>query len=164
MDVCLDQNNELITTDSIARQRTELQVENVNTDEEIDFDDLTITGDYSDNDILEEEKETISLNDEVWVKTKNEIWRGRVILITYSHKKEDSENFKIKWTDSRKEERVIIKNVSLDYTQKRFSLPTQQYYNGAYMDETVHDLTTKTRQRKNQWQLLINMPLRDTSY
>ena len=56
MDVCLDQNNELITTDSIARQRTEIQVENVNTEEEIDFDDLTITGDYSDYDILEEEK------------------------------------------------------------------------------------------------------------
>ena len=33
--------------------------------------------------------------------------------------------------------------------QKIVSVPTQQYYNGAYMEETVHDLTTKTRQRKN---------------
>ena len=34
------------------------------------FDDLTIPGDYSDYDILEEEKETISKNDEVWFKNK----------------------------------------------------------------------------------------------
>ena len=27
-------------------------------------------------------------------------------------------------------------------------MPNQQYYNGAYMEETVHDLTTKIRQRK----------------
>ena len=37
----------------------------------MDFYDLTIPGDYSDYDILEEEKETISLNDEVWVKIKS---------------------------------------------------------------------------------------------
>ena len=40
---------------------------------------LTIPGDYSDYNILEEEKETISKNDEVWIKTKKEIWRGRVL-------------------------------------------------------------------------------------
>ena len=34
------------------------------------FDNLTIPGDYSDNDILEEEQETTYLNDEVLVKTK----------------------------------------------------------------------------------------------
>ena len=34
------------------------------------FDDLTIPSEYSDYDILEEEKETISKNDEVWIKTK----------------------------------------------------------------------------------------------
>ena len=56
--------------------------------------------DYSDYDILEEEKETISNNDEVWVKTKMEIWRGRLMLIPYSHRKEDSKHLKIKWTDS----------------------------------------------------------------
>ena len=27
-------------------------------------------------------------------------------------------------------------------------MPTQQYYNGAYMEETVHDLARKTRLRK----------------
>ena len=63
---------------------------------------LTIPGDYSDYDNLEEQKENISLNDEFWVKNKKEIWRGRLMLITYSNKKEDSEHLKIKWTDSRK--------------------------------------------------------------
>ena len=48
----------------------ELPIENVNTEEEMAFYDLTITSDYSDYDILDEEKENISLNYEVWVKTK----------------------------------------------------------------------------------------------
>ena len=34
------------------------------------IEDLTITGNYSDHDILEEEKEAITENDDVWVKTK----------------------------------------------------------------------------------------------
>ena len=49
--------------------------------------DLIITGDYSDYDILEEEKDTINKNNDVWVKTKKEIWRGRVLLIPYGKKK-----------------------------------------------------------------------------
>ena len=48
------ENTEWTTTESMARQMPELPVENVNTEEEIDLDDLTITGDYSDYDILEE--------------------------------------------------------------------------------------------------------------
>ena len=97
------------------------------------FEYLTITGHYSDSDILEEEKENITENDNVWVKTKKEICRGRVLLISYSKKKEDSEHLKIKWTDSRKEDRIIIKNVSLNYSKKGVSVTTQQYFNGAYM-------------------------------
>ena len=49
------------------------------------FCELTVPGDYSDYDILEEEKEIISLNDKFWVKTKKEIWRGRVVQIPYSN-------------------------------------------------------------------------------
>ena len=94
-------------------------------------DELTITGDYSDYNILEEEKDTIAEKDDVWVKTKKEKWRGRVLLFPY-RKKKDSEYLKIKWTDSRKEERILIKNVSLNYS-KKVSVPTQQYNNGAYM-------------------------------
>ena len=45
--------------------------------------------------------------------------------------------------------KVLIKNVSLDYSKKKIvSVPNQQYYNGAYMEETVHDHAAKIRQRK----------------
>ena len=77
-------NTELSTSESGARIITETPDENVDTEEEMDFDDLTITGNYSDYDILEEEKETITKNDNIWFKTKKEILRGRVLLITYS--------------------------------------------------------------------------------
>ena len=50
------ENNELTTTESVARQLTEHPVENVNTEEEMDFYDLTIPGDYSDYGIFDEEK------------------------------------------------------------------------------------------------------------
>ena len=70
------------------------------------------------------------------------------MLIPYSKEKEDSEYLKIKRTNSRKEDRIIIKNVSLNYSKKIVLVPTQQYFNGAYMEETVHNLTNKIRQRK----------------
>ena len=53
------ENTNLSTSESVARKMTEITVENVDTEEEIVFDDLTIPGDYSSYDILEEEKETI---------------------------------------------------------------------------------------------------------
>ena len=65
-------------------------------------------------------------------------------------KKEDSEHLKIKWIDSQKEDRIIIKNISLNSSKKRVSVPTQQKFIGAYREKTVHDITNKTRQRKNQ--------------
>ena len=42
----------------------------VDTEEEMSFEDLTITGNYSDSYILEEKKETITKNDDDWVRTK----------------------------------------------------------------------------------------------
>ena len=76
-------NTELSTSESVARNIKETPDENVDTEEETSFDDLTIPGDYSNYDILEEEK-NISKNDESWIKTKKEIRRGRVLLIPYS--------------------------------------------------------------------------------
>ena len=40
------------------------------------FDDLNITGNYSDYYILEEEKDNITKNNNVWVKTKNKYGVG----------------------------------------------------------------------------------------
>ena len=39
--------------------------------------------------------------------------------------------------------------------QKRVSVPTQQYFNGAYVEETFHDITTKLRQRKKSMTCII---------
>ena len=47
---------ELSTSESVARKMTEIPDENVDTEEEMAFDDLTIPGDCSYYDILEEEK------------------------------------------------------------------------------------------------------------
>ena len=89
------------------------------------------------------------MNDIVWVKVKKSLWQGRVIQTPYSIKEEDSEHMKIKWVDSRKEERVLIKNVSIGYSKKRVSVPTQQYYNGSYMKETDHNLTKNETKKKS---------------
>ena len=63
-------NTELSISDSVARKLTENTDEYVDTEKEMDFDDLTIIGNYSDYDNLDEEKETITKNDDVWVKLK----------------------------------------------------------------------------------------------
>ena len=54
----------------VARQLTENQDDMVYSEEKMSFVDFTVTGDYSDYNILEEERGTIIKNDDVWVKTK----------------------------------------------------------------------------------------------
>ena len=71
----------------MANVLTKTPDKNVDTGEEIDIYYSNITGKYSDHDILEEETETISKNYEVWVKTKTEIWKGRVLIIPYNKKR-----------------------------------------------------------------------------
>ena len=73
--------------------------------------DLISSGDYSGYNILDEENDLISKNDLVWIKTKKEIWRGSVLLIPYRKNKEDREYLKIKWIDTRKEDRILIKKM-----------------------------------------------------
>ena len=102
MEPNVTRNTDLINSTLVARQLTENVDDIVDEEKEMSSDDLTITGDYSDYNILEEEKDTISEKYDVWVKTKKEIWRGRVLSIPYSKKKEDSEYLKIKWINSRK--------------------------------------------------------------
>ena len=64
---------------------------------------------------------------------KNKNMERKSTVNSLHQKKKDNEYLKIKWTNSRKEERIIIKNVSLNYSKKTVSVPTQQYFNGAYM-------------------------------
>ena len=70
LDINVAKKTELSTPEKVASKMTETPYENVDTEEKLAFDDLNIPGDYSDYNILEEEKETISRNNEVRVKTK----------------------------------------------------------------------------------------------
>ena len=65
-------NTEFSTSESVARTIIETPDENVDTEEAMSFDELTVPGDYSDYDILDEEKYYIK-NDEFWIKIKKEI-------------------------------------------------------------------------------------------
>ena len=47
------------TTESVTREMTYIPVEHVDTEVEMELNDFTITGEYSNYDISEEEKETI---------------------------------------------------------------------------------------------------------
>ena len=82
----MTRNIDLSHSTLVATQLTENANVMVEEGKEISYDDLTSTGDYSDYDILEKENDYISENDVVCVKTKKEIWRGRVLLIPYSKK------------------------------------------------------------------------------
>ena len=99
---------DLSASNFVATELTEHAYDMAEEGKEMSSDDLISTGDYSDYDILDEEKDTISKNDPVRVKTKKEIWRGRVLLIPYSKNKEDREYLKIKWIDTWKENRFLI--------------------------------------------------------
>ena len=98
----------------------------VNTEEEIAFDDLTITSNYSDYDILEERKGNYYRKQQHLGQNQKINMERESTVNSLQLKKEDSEHLKIKWTDSRKENRIFINNVSLNYSKKRVSVPTQQ--------------------------------------
>ena len=51
------------------------------------------------------------------------------------------------------------KKALVDYSKNRFSIPTQHYYNGAYTEETVHDITLKMGKIKKRQQP-VNIRLR----
>ena len=62
----MTKNTDVSTSTFVARQLTE----NPDNGEEMSSDDLIITGDYSDCNILEEEKDNITENYDVWVNKK----------------------------------------------------------------------------------------------
>ena len=61
-------NTELSTSTLVSRQLKENTYDMVDSEEEISSEDFTITGNYSDYNILEEDKDTMTKNDDVWVK------------------------------------------------------------------------------------------------
>ena len=56
MESNVKRNTDLSTSTLVARQLTQNAVDMVDEEKEMSSDDLTITGDYSDYDILEEER------------------------------------------------------------------------------------------------------------
>ena len=70
MESNVTRNTDLSTSTLVATKLTENADDVVEEGKEMSSDDLTSTGDYSDYKILEEEKDDISENDVVWVKTK----------------------------------------------------------------------------------------------
>ena len=56
----MTRNTDLSTSTLVSRQLTENKDDMVDEEKDMSFDDLTNTGDYSDYDILEEEKDTIA--------------------------------------------------------------------------------------------------------
>ena len=84
MESNVTKNTELSTSTLVARQLTENTDDMVDAEEEMSSEDLTITGDYSVYDILEDEKDTITKKNDDWVKTRKYIQGGRVLLIPYS--------------------------------------------------------------------------------
>ena len=68
------------------------------------------------------------------------------MLIPYRHKEEVSEHLKIKWTDSRKEKRVLIKYVPLDYSKKEY----QYLLNSTIMYHTWRKLSIVSPQKSDK--------------
>ena len=55
-----------------------------------------------------------------------------------------------------KKKRGYLEKMSHLATKNISRVPTQQYYNGAYMEETVHDINLKIRQRGKLLQKIKN--------
>ena len=66
-------------------------------------------------DIYGDLDEHITENTTVWVNTKKTIWEGTVVKIPYSQKSEDSKYLKVVWINTKKEQRVLIKDCSKEY-------------------------------------------------
>ena len=70
-------------------------------------------------DIYDDVDEHITEYSIVWVNTNKIIWEVRVMKTPFSEKSEDAKNLKLIWINTKKEERVLIKNCSKEYKHKR---------------------------------------------
>ena len=91
--------------------------------------------------------EHITENTTVWVNTKKTIWEDTVIKIPYSEKSEDSKYLKVVWINTKKEQRVLIKDCSKG-DKKMIPVSTQRYQDGGGMEKSVYDMTDSIRHQK----------------
>ena len=66
-------------------------------------------------DIFGDLDEHITANTIVWVNTNKNIWESKVLKIPYSQKSEDSKYLKVVWINTKKEQRVLIKDCLKEY-------------------------------------------------
>ena len=69
------------------------------------------------------------------MKTNKTIWEVRVIKIPFSDVPEDAKHLKLIWINTKKEDRVLIKNCSKEYKQKRIPISTKRYKDGGTMEK-----------------------------
>ena len=66
-------------------------------------------------DIFENNKQTITINFILWVNMINQFDKGKVFIIPFSYLESGDNILKVKCINTKKEDRVLIKNVSVDY-------------------------------------------------
>ena len=54
-------------------------------------------------------------------------WEGRFIKITFSDLPEDSNDLKLIWINTKKEDRFLIRNCFKEYKHKRITISNQRY-------------------------------------
>ena len=74
---------------------------------------------------------------------KREIWQGTAMRIPCNDNKRDKNYLKVKWTDNKTEDIVLIKNVSVGYIQRRVTTSTYNYFSGIHIKKLVQDITTQ---------------------
>ena len=120
------------------------------------FDASTCSGDNV-YDIFENDDEIINKDSIVWVYTNKRYWEWRIIKFPYSDLPQDSNYLKLKWINTKKKYRVLIKKLSREYKQNIIPISTQKYKYGGVMEKYVLDLTTKTiNKRKGMTKTEVN--------
>ena len=87
-------------------------VNNEEVGENVDLDEFDESICYDDKyyDIYDNEEENITEDSIVWVNTNKTIWEERVIKIPFSENSEGAKHLNLIWINTKKEERVLIKN------------------------------------------------------
>ena len=112
-----------------------------------EFDESTCSGDRY-YDIFDKEQEIITEDLIVWVNTNKTIWEGRVIKIHFSDVPDDAKHLKLIWINTKREERVLIKNCSKEYKDKRIPISINRYKYGGDKEKSVLDITDSLRHEK----------------
>ena len=99
-------------------------------------------------DIFDNEEEIITGDSIVWVNTIKKIWEGRVIKIPFSDFPDHSKHLKLICINTKKEDRVLIRNCSKEYKHKIIPISNQIYKDGGVVEKYLLDITDSLRKLK----------------